>query len=550
MKSLRRQQGKGANDLIEEATHLLRTAPAATLAAYYVGTIPFILGLLYFWADMSRSPFANQHLAESSLLLGGLFIWMKFWQAIFARRVRAHIAAQPPAQLNFRSAMNLLLAQTILQPWGLFLIPLSIAPAVPFAWVYAYFQNITALADGDDDGVSRLFKTSWRQAMIWPRQNHLVLVIMLAFAFYVFLNWAVVCLILPGLLKMLLGVESTFSKSPYAMLNTTFFAGIFSLTYLCVDPILKTVYSLRCFYGESLQTGEDLKSEMRSFADAPQKLVVLLLISLSILFVLPAKAEYATPQAIPSASHDISPSDLDHAIAQTIREKKYAWRMPRENMVESNSEESVLVKFFDKIGTLLRKWLREALDWLDKWLRKLFHRRPDVSSDNGTSGYGWIMAVEILLYALVAGALAALVIFLYRVWRGRQKAPAAVAEAIFPLLDLADENIHADLLPEDGWTKLARELLERGEFRLAMRAYYLASLAHLAGRNLISIARFKSNRDYERELRRRAHSFQNLLTIFGDNLLAFERIWYGAHEVTLESVGQFAANVEKIRANE
>jgi len=54
-----------------------------------------------------------------------------------------------------------------------------------------------------------------------------------------------------------------------------------------------------------------------------------------------------------------------------------------------------------------------------------------------------------------------------------------VSEAIFPVPDLADENIRADQLPEDGWTKLARELLERGEFRLAMRAFYLASLAHL-----------------------------------------------------------------------
>jgi hypothetical protein len=549
MKSLRRQQGKGASDLIEEATHLLRTAPAATLAAYYVGTTPFTLGLLYFWADMSRSPFANRHLAETSLLVGVLFIWMKFWQAVFACRVRAHIAAQPPVLLNFRSAMNLLLAQTILQPWGLFLIPLSMAPAVPFAWVYAWFQNVTALADGDHSGVSRLCKKSWRQAMLWPRQNHLVLVIMLAFAFCVFLNWATVCLILPGLLKMLLGVESTFSKSPYAMLNTTFFAGMFSLTYLCVDPILKTVYSLRCFYGESLQTGEDLKSELRSFAVAPQRLAALLLIFVSILFVSPAKAEQSTAQASPPASRIISPADLEHAIAQTIRERKYSWRMPRENMVESSSEESVVAKFFNKIGTMLRTWVREFLDWLDKWLRKLFHHQPDVSPENSTSGYGWIMAVEVLLYALVAGAVAALVIFLYRVWRGRRKSPATVAEAIFPLPDLADENIRADQLPEDGWTKLARELLERGEFRLAMRAFYLASLAHLAGRNLISIARFKSNRDYEQELRRRAHSFQNLPAIFGDNLLAFERIWYGMHEVTRESVGQFAANVEKIRAD-
>jgi hypothetical protein len=108
--------------------------------------------------------------------------------------------------------------------------------------------------------------------------------------------------------------------------------------------------------------------------------------------------------------------------------------------------------------------------------------------------------------------------------------------------------VRADQLPEDGWTKLGREMLERGEFRLAMRAFYLGSLAHLATRNLINLARFKSNRDYERELRRRAHSFPGLLSVFGDNLAAFEGIWYGMHEVNRELVERFAANVERIRA--
>ena len=75
----RRRQGKGAFDLIEEATQLLRTAPVATLAVYYLGAIPFVLGLLFFWADMSRSPFAHQHHAEAALGLALLFFWMKFW---------------------------------------------------------------------------------------------------------------------------------------------------------------------------------------------------------------------------------------------------------------------------------------------------------------------------------------------------------------------------------------------------------------------------------------------------------------------------------------
>ena len=547
MKRARRQQGRGVFELIEEAVHLLRTAPAATLAVYYTGAIPFVLGLLFFWTDMSRSPFAGQHLAEASLGLGALFLWMKFWQAVFARHVRAQIAAEPQSPVNFRRALKLFLTQTILQPLGLFLIPLALVPVIPFVWAFAFFQNVTALADGDDGGVLKLFKKSYQQAALWPLQNFFALAILLAFALCVFLNLAVVCLMLPGLFKMLFGVESAFSKSPLAMLNTTFFAGMFGLTYLCVDPILKTIYALRCFYGESLNSGEDLKAELKRFAIVPSKLVATLLILLVIFSTAPAKSENAAAPATPPAAQKISPPDLDRAINQTIHEQKYTWRLPRDKIVESDDDEGVIMKFIDKVGAMLRKWRHAAFQWLEEMLRKLFRHLPEGSSPAG-SGYGWIMSVEILLYALVAAALATLAIFLYRVFRRRRKSAVAVAEAMLPVPDITDENVRADELPEDGWTKLARELLERGEFRLAMRAFYLASLSHLAARNLISIARFKSNRDYERELRRRAHALPGLLPVFGDNIFAFERVWYGMHEVNRELVGQFAANVEKIKA--
>lgn len=548
MKRARRHQGKGAFDLIEEATHLLRTAPGATLAVYCAGAIPFVLGVLYFWADMSRSPFARQHLAEAALGVGGLFLWMKGCQAVFARRLRAQLTAEPPAPMNARRAVRILLTQTVLQPIGLFLLPLALLPALPFPWVYAFFQNASTLADGEDSDVSKLSKQSWQQAKLWPRQNNLVLAIFVAFAACVFLNLATACLMLPGLFKMLFGIESVFSKSPLAMLNTTFFAGMFGLTYLCVDPLLKAVYVLRCFYGESLQSGEDLKAELKPFAVvSAKKLAALLLLCLALGSGPSATAETVAAPPAPPPVQTIDPPDLDHAINQTIHEKKYTWRMPREKVVADDAKAGVLAKFFNSMGTMLRKWVRAALNWLDHWLQKLFPHRSGASAGDRT-GYGWIMAVEILLYALVAAALAALAIFLYRGWRGRRKTPTAVAEAVLPVPDLADENIRADQLPEDGWTKLARELMERGEFRLAMRAFYLASLAHLAARNLISIARFKSNRDYERELRRRAHAFPNLLATFGDNLFDFERIWYGMHEVNGELVGRFAGNVEKIKA--
>jgi hypothetical protein len=546
----RRQPGKGSFDLIEEATHLLRTAPAATLAVYYLGAIPFVLGLLYFWADMSRSPFADQHLIDSALGLGALFLWMKFWQVIFARRLRAHVAAEPVPRWTVRRWGRVFQTQAFVQPFGLFVLPLSLLPMLPFAWVYAFYQNVTVLDDGRPARIAPLLKKSWKQATLWPKQNCIVLAIMAGFGFYVFLNWAVTGLMLPHLIKMLFGIESVFTRSTFSLLNTTFFAGMLGLTYLCVDPILKTVYVLRCFYGESLESGEDLRAELNSRMVAAQTVAAMVVLLLGLLGASPLKAADApapaTPPATAPVSSPVPPADLDRAINRTIHEDKYTWRMPREKIVEPDAQEGMIARFFDKIGAMLRKWARAVADWLHDWLRKFF-RHPSTYSGSGTSGYGWIESLYILLYGLVVVALAALGILLYRIWRDRQRLTVVASEPIQPVPDINGENVGADQLPEDGWTKLARELLERGELRLALRAFYFASLSHLAARNLISIARFKSNRDYERELRRRGHSFPELLPVFGDNLESFERTWYGLHDVNRESVDRFAANVERMK---
>ena len=130
MKRTQRQRlGKNFLDLIEEATHVLRTAPAATLAVYFLGTIPFVLGLLFFWADMSRSPLAPQHLASASLGMALLFFWMKFWQAAFARRVRAQAAGEEFPLFTFRRCVRIFFVQAIIQPLtGLLLLPLALIP--------------------------------------------------------------------------------------------------------------------------------------------------------------------------------------------------------------------------------------------------------------------------------------------------------------------------------------------------------------------------------------------------------------------------------------
>ena len=74
---------------------------------------------------MSRSAFADQHLAGAALGVAALFLWMKFWQAVFARNLRASFAGEPPPPLGFRQSGRIFLTQTALQPSGLFLLPIA-----------------------------------------------------------------------------------------------------------------------------------------------------------------------------------------------------------------------------------------------------------------------------------------------------------------------------------------------------------------------------------------------------------------------------------------
>jgi len=205
--------------------------------------------------------------------------------------------------------------------------------------------------------------------------------------------------------------------------------------------------------------------------------------------------------------------------------------------------------FLEGILDTLREWAKTVGHWLEdlfRWLGKYLRPR---SGSGGGFGMDWISALYGLLWLVAIALVCALVFLLFRVWQNRSPLSDTVAaQAIVPTPDVADENVGADQLPEDGWLKLARELLDKGELRLALRAYYFAGLAHLAEGNLITIAKFKSNRDYERELQRRAHAFPEVLSAFGQTVSIFDWVWYGLHDVNLELVTHFAGQVEMTKS--
>ena len=95
---------------------------------------------------------------------------------------------------------------------------------------------------------------------------------------------------------------------------------------------------------------------------------------------------------------------------------------------------------------------------------------------------------------------------------------------------------------------MAEECLRKAEYRLALRAFYLANLAYLGRREWIAIAPGKTNREYDIELRRRARAATEARDLFRANLAAFERVWYGLHQVDAAAVEEFRTRNARMKA--
>jgi len=549
MKKNPAQRGRPAIDVIEEAVHLLRTSPVSTLLIYYTGAIPFALGMLYFWADMSRGAYAHRHIALASFGMALLYLWLKCWQAVFATKLRESVAAAPNSKWSLHRTIKLALVQGMIQPSRLIIHPIALILTIPFGWVTAFYEGVSVVGDGTELEVRQIIKRASSQAGAWPGQNHAILLIFALLAFFLWLNAAILILGIPQLLKMFLGIETGFTRAGYWMIwNTTFLAATVTLAWLALDPLIKAVYVLRSFHTAARKDGADLLAEL-SRVHASAKVVALALILLATFAAGPLRA--AERRASPA---DVSSTQLDESIKRTLQHDKYAWRLPRQTIVDEPEgvTKSWLRALFEGLGETIKNWLRSIRDLIGdifRWIEKYFRSKTKAAEDTASKGRDWMVMLRGFAYVLLALAAIALIWLLVKLWRHSSRISKVVhAEVITAKPDLSDEHVTAAQLPEDEWLKLGREMIEKGDLRLALRAFYLASLAHLASREIVRIAQFKSNRDYEHEVNWRARAQVDLRRAFSDNVSAFERVWYGLYEVTGETMTQFQSNLERIRS--
>ena len=266
-----------------------------------------------------------------------------------------------------------------------------------------------------------------------------------------------------------------------------------------------------------------------------------------VVFAADVSSAAATPRP-PSTS--VQPAQLDRAIEDVLAGPEFRWRLRPAAARGAKSDDGPVKRFIrqgiDLIVEMVRS-VRRAIGRVIDWFARHF-RGSSAPEAAGAAGGAGAALVTVLLYVFIA---AAVVLILWVIWlivrnARRHATPVVAAQAVTAAApDLRDENVQAAQLPVDGWLALARDMAERGEWRLALRALYLATLARLAAEGLVSLAKFKTNLDYEREVRRRALSRVEVVAGFAKRRREFEDVWYGRAEPAEPHVRAWMAELER-----
>ena len=498
-------------ELLERSVDLLRQSGISGIALYCVGALPWACALLFYFADMAYNSRSDQHLTEYSLLLTLLFLWKNVLQAIFTNKLYDSLTGEARPWIRWRM-IRMILVTIAIQPLALIAIPLAIVATLPYPQVLGFFKNLQLFSASD---VPQPASHSWRLSLGGSRQSWIALSIISLAALVTFLNCAVFFAILPQFLKMFFGMETELSRLGSRIVSPVLLVSVSLIVYLVFDPLLDAFFTLRCFYSQTVATGEDLRIDFRRAA--------------AILAIL---AVIAT--ALPAQTPIHTTDKLDTTIGKVLERDEFLWREPKEGKPPAWVE------------GISRAWNR-AVDWVSALLKKLFDKGPDKSppsmgADPNRS------TLELLLYISAAIFLVALGAIFYWQRAGRNKpivGAAVSAEAL--KVDLKDETVTADQLPEEEWLALAQDEAGKGEFRLATRALYLAGLNHLMHRELVSIRKWKSGQEYLGELERRARTYPQVPLVFSQSLQLFEKGWYGKHCVDGETYTHLLGQIEEIR---
>ncbi len=527
-------KGPNALTIIDQSIFILRDNISTLLWRYYLGTLPFLFGVLLFLIDMTKGAFAASYLLESSLGVALLFFWMKYWHINFCRELRKTISGETESKnkLSVTTFINSIALQSI----GLFFIPLSFFTVAGFPFAFAFFQYGLIL---DENENFRSFLSKCRKnTILWPMQNSMILSILLLAFIFVMINAFTIISMIPIIAIKILGLQSFEYFGSSGSFWVTFILSTLMISWSILDPIIKAIYSLRYYYGMSIKNGMDLIVPIRH----NKKRFMAAILFITIISPLFHNSIIIAKNKTKTSKNEIAKFEgiVDNVIKQPI----YAWRLPtkikeKKELGKTDSIIKKIVKSISKYSKKIFKKIKSIFSKIKEWLEKLAPKKKD-KLQRKKSNINWIGTVNRLFLGLLIILLVGAIVWAVILYLRDKNSKKTFEKKVQPIknVDLEDNNTTALDLPSDQWLQLVMECLEKGELRLAIRAAYLSVLASLGERHLLTLEKHRSNREYISEISIKGRKFTNLISNFTSITKIFEMVWYGNREVQKTLIDQ------------
>lgn len=545
-------------EALERGFALFRSTFAREGWRYYLGSAPLVLCFIPIWVINGQIRISNAALLVETSLLAFSYLLRVCIVGTYMRQVRMRAfgtgASKPSGAGAQAAALGRLLAWKIMLSTGALL---TLPSLVGASWFYSACQ-FASLEVGDDDTERHSFTGCLALSGQWISGGLLLLLMLLPLWGAVWLNGLILAFFLPQLLHSVFGVNTLLSTSMgvYALVQSSaFWLSLFAAAWIALDPIVKCTFVIAYQHLRSRREGDDLRALLASLPRQQQKkseiisstsaarglstgaflLLVMVLVSISST----ASAYAAVPpsqntsQKSHSSGHEVRIEQLRQALNQESQRAIYRW-----HDADHPSTPTWFDRFIERIGNALDR----AWNAISSFFRRLWPRGLNLSLGSERPGSWHLKDIRLWLTVLAILTLATGVVLVWQ-RRRRETQSLSIPQQIAPLPDLSDSAVAGER-SEDEWFALSNQLEGQGEWRLALRAAYLGLLAGLAEREWLTIRRDRTNREYLNEFTRRwrrrpqatVDSRTEIPESLRGSLRQFDRVWYGSHAVTPETV--------------
>ncbi|UDQ98727.1 hypothetical protein AAEX28_01250 [Lentisphaerota bacterium WC36G] len=523
--------------------------------SYIFSLLPLIIVVLMVTSDRENFLLSKYNIFFYTLLVTISLIWKNYFELNTILKVSEDLFQR---KLSLKFSEKFLLSQRTFVVDVILFMPLSFSFVISdssFSLLYwwipifslSYICKYFALPPHNlpmGKIFFKLFSTISENFLTFLSLNFYLLLVYLV----VFFNVVIVTVLVMFFYKVFSGDLTLFSSMDlYVLINFMFsdlkFAFYTMITYMCGNFFSMSSNLFFCFNSESNDNGSDITAEIKTLRKKNNSNIKKIMAIIGVFFILNLtySQEVDNHNQLDESQgfSTINGDKFNESINNVKNDEKYQWNTDSAIKIENNelftkiSEEVNL--FLDDMNILVKNFFKSILDWFES---KNNSPSPADSMNFWAKNEALFKSLATIFVLILIVAVVVLIIIKLVNMKKNSRA-LTQTEHLSMKVDLEKEDVTADVLKLNEWLALAVDLEKKGEFRLALRAYYLYVIALLSEADFVIIKKGKTDLEYLRELKNKHHVTCKFIKPFSDGLNIFQQEWYGHFTDSKEIVQLF-----------